>query len=334
VQLGRRAFLGAAGATIAAACAPEGAGSAVTAAPSVGPPETTAIRFSGPAPCDPWTWLVGDFLKEEGFTTVESGTGGVATNDIAVTYGNNYVASVDAGEPYIALGGTHVGCMELWALPGINSVRDLRGKRLVATKPDVLNDLIYGLWVSLLTTFGVDPSEVAFTFNTDTTKTPVDYFVEGRSDAVVAIGLGGAQLMANPKNPGKQIFDTSVDKPWSQHFCCLLLAKREWAKANPNAAKRATRAVLRAIDYGAQDRQRAVTSAVDKKLGVATNPAILFETIKALPYDWRAYDPAESLRFYALRLADAKLLKKTPSQILADGTDFAFFRQMQKELKA
>jgi NitT/TauT family transport system substrate-binding protein len=334
MQLGRRAFLGAAGATIAAACAPQGASSGVTAAPSVGPPETTAIRFSGPTPCDPWTWLVGDFLKEEGFTTVESGTGGVVTNDIAVTYGNNYVASVDAGEPYVALGGTHVGCMELWALPGINSVRDLRGKRLVATKPDVLNDLTYGLWVSLLTTFGVDPSEVAFTFTNDPNKNQIDYFIDGKSEAVVAIGLGGAQLMANPKNPGKQIFDTSVDKPWSQNFCCLLLAKREWARANPNAAKRATRAVLRAIDYGAQDRQRAVTSAVDKKLGVAANPAILFETIKGLPYDWRAYDPAESLRFYALRLADAKLLKKTPSQILADGTDFAFFRQMQKELKA
>jgi NitT/TauT family transport system substrate-binding protein len=334
MQLGRRAFLGAAGATIAAACAPTNSGIVRTAVPSLGPVETTAIRFAGPVPCDPWTWFADDFLKEEGFTDVKMSAGGIAASDIAITYGNNYVASVDAGEPYVALGGTHVGCMELWALPGINSVRDLRGKRLVATKPDVLNDLIYGLWVSLLTTFGVDPSEVAFTFNTDPTKTPVDYFVDGRSDAVVAIGLGGAQLMANPKNPGKQIFDTSVDKPWSQHFCCLLLAKTDWAKANPNAAKRATRAVLRAIDYGAQDRQRAVTTAVDKKLGVAANPAILFETIKALPYDWRAYDPAESLRFYALRLADAKLLKKTPSQILADGTDFAFFRQMQKELKA
>lgn len=333
MPLRRRVFLGSAAAAIAAACAPK-TSAAETPTPSLGPPETTTIRVHGPAPCDPWTWLADDFLKAEGFTDVKLiADGTLGATDIGGGYANNYVASVDASEPYVALGGTHVGCMELWALPGINTVRDLRGKRVVATKPDVLNDLIYGLWVSLLTTFGVDPSEVAFTFTNDPTKSQIDYFTDGKSDAVFAAGLAGPSLRANPKNPGKLIFDTTVDKPWSQHFCCLLVANRDWAKANPNAAKRATRAVLRAIDYTAQDRQRAVAAAVEKKLGVARNPTILFETIKDLPYDWRAYDPTETLRFYALRLADGKLLKKTPTQIIADGTDFAFFRQMQKELK-
>ena len=73
-------------------------------------------------------------------------------------------------------------------------------------------------------------------------------------------------------------------------------------------------------------------TAADKK--VTQNPQRLLEAIKDLPYAWRDYDPEETLRFYALRLADGKLIKKSPSQIIAEGTDYAFFRQMQKELKS
>ena len=330
----RRTLLGSAAAALAVACAPKSA--SATAAPSLGPPETATIRLGGRAGCDPWTWLVEDFLKEEGFTEVTSATVPDSLvkglSDISVNYGNNQVARVDAGQPIVALGGTHVGCIELWAVPGINGIRDLRGKRLVAGKQDVALDVFYGLWVSLLTSVGVDPSEVNFTFPTDPNKSETDYFIEGKTDATLAAVTQGPLLRANPKNPGHQIFDMTVDKPWSQYYCCLLVANRDWAKANPNAAKRATRAVLRAIDYGAKDRDRAVAIAVDKK--VTQNPKILLEAIKDLPYNWRDYDPADTMRYYALRLADAKLLKKTPAQIIADGTDFAFFRQMQKELKA
>ncbi len=324
------------GAALAAACAPKSSSTAETPAPSLGPPETTAIRIAGPTGCDPWTWLADDFLKEEGFTDVkviaQPDSVLKGTTDIGVNYSNNHVARVNGGQSIVALGGTHVGCIELWALPGINSIRDLRGKRVVAGKQDPLLDNFYGLWVSLLTSVGVDPSEVAFTFSDDPTKSEIDFFIEGKSDATLAAVTQGALLHANPKNPGKQIFDMTVDKPWSQYFCCLLVANRDWVNANPNAAKRATRAVLRAIDYGAKDRQRAVAIAVEKK--VTQDPKILLEAIKDLPYDWREYDPTETLRFYALRFADAKLLKKTPTQIIADGTDFAFFHQMQKELKA
>ena len=338
MPLRRRAFLGSAAAAIAAACTPTSVPTASSAV-SLGPPETKTIRFAGRAGCDPWTWLADDFLREEGFTDVslvaqpqpDSLIRREVPGDIGVNYASNHVARVDAGQPLVALGGTHVGCLELWALPGINTIRDLRGKRIVVGKQDALFDTFYGLWVSLLTSVGVDPSEVALTIANDPNKSEIDYFVEGRSDATLAAVAQGPLLRANPKNPGHQIFDTTVDKPWSQYFCCLLVANRDWAKANPNAAKRATRAVLRAIDYGAKDRERAVAVAVEKK--VTQNPKILLEAIKDLPYDWREYDPTETLRFYALRLADAKLVQKTPAQIIADGTDFAFFRQMQRELK-
>jgi len=319
-----------------AACAPKSSSSAETPAPSLGPPETTTIRIAGPTGCDPWTWLADDFMKEEGFTEVKL----ISTprsifkgdSDLSLGYGNYLAAHIDAGSPLVVLGGTHVGCLELWARPGINTIRDLKGKTLVVGKKDPLVDIFYGIWVTMLTSVGVDPADVNFVEPGDPNINEIDHFLDGKSDATLTAVTQGPALRANPKNPGKQIFDTAVDKPWSQYYCCLLVANRDWAKANPNAAKRATRAVLRAIDYGAKDRQRAVQVAADKK--VTQNPKLLYEAIKDLPYAWRDYDPEETLRFFALRLADGKLIKKTPTQVIAEGTDFAFFRRMQKELKA
>ena len=34
------------------------------------------------------------------------------------------------------------------------------------------------------------------------------------------------------------------------------------------------------------------------------------------------------------RLSDAKLVKKSPQQIIADGADFTYFRQLRKDLRA
>ena len=338
MTLGRRAFLRtAAAAAVAAACAPATVKASPTPEPPLGPPETTTIRIHGPLGCDPWTWLADDFMKEEGFTDVKLVNPGPQAvlkgdADIAAGYGQHFAAHIDAGSPFVLLGGTHVGCIELWAKPGIGTIRDLRGKTLVVFKKDPLQDVFYGIWVTLLTSVGVDPGEVKFVEHLDPQANVIDSFIAGTSDATLAAVTQGPALRANPKNPGKMIFDTTVDKPWSQYYCCLLVANSSWAKANPNAAKRATRAVMRAIDLGAKDRQRTVQIAAEKQ--VTQNAPRLYEAIKDLPYDWREYDPEETLRFLALRLADGKLIKKTPQQIITDGTDFAWFRRLQKELKA
>jgi NitT/TauT family transport system substrate-binding protein len=56
--------------------------------------------------------------------------------------------------------------------------------------------------------------------------------------------------------------------------------------------------------------------------------------IKDESFDWREFDPEETLRFFALRLSDAKLVKKSPQQIIVEGTDFTYFRQLRKDLRA
>ena len=46
------------------------------------------------------------------------------------------------------------------------------------------------------------------------------------------------------------------------------------------------------------------------------------------------YDPEDTLRFYALRLHEVGMIKKSPKQIIAQGTDWRFLRELKKELKA
>jgi hypothetical protein len=65
----------------------------------------------------------------------------------------------------------------------------------------------------------------------------------------------------------------------------------------------------------------------------ATDEDIVNETIRDLSYDWRELDPEETLRFFALRLVDAKLITSTAPQIVAQGSDFAYMRQLRTELK-
>jgi NitT/TauT family transport system substrate-binding protein len=45
--------------------------------------------------------------------------------------------------------------------------------------------------------------------------------------------------------------------------------------------------------------------------------------LSELPYDkWREYDAEDTVRFYALRLRDAGLIKSSLQKIIADGTDW------------
>jgi NitT/TauT family transport system substrate-binding protein len=58
------------------------------------------------------------------------------------------------------------------------------------------------------------------------------------------------------------------------------------------------------------------------------------QTMREVPYArWRDYDTEDTVRFYALRLQEAGLIKSTPNKILAQATDFRFLNELKKELK-
>src|SRR5437762_13217032 len=99
----RRQLLRAATATVIAsspllsACGPVTAASPTpVASVSLPPPETTTIRISSVAACDPWAWMVEPYLREEGFTEIRSGADEA---DLYTDYVHDVATDINSGFP-------------------------------------------------------------------------------------------------------------------------------------------------------------------------------------------------------------------------------------------
>src|SRR5690606_36029658 len=106
-----------------------------------GPPETTAIRLAfNTAICFAPFDVAEKFLRAEGFTDVQyvSTPGGFSSPEMVargeVDFGASFAGTVvyylDAGLPPTAVSGLHAGCYELFAREPIQSVADLKGRRV------------------------------------------------------------------------------------------------------------------------------------------------------------------------------------------------------------
>jgi NitT/TauT family transport system substrate-binding protein len=112
----------------------------------------------------------------------------------------------------------------------------------------------------------------------------------------------------------------------------MVFARREFVQKSPVAAKRAMRAILKAANVYTTEPARAARNLVDR--GLTREYEYTLQMAKELPYArWRSYDPADTMRFYALRLHEAGMIKSDPNKILAQGTDWRFLNELKKELK-
>jgi NitT/TauT family transport system substrate-binding protein len=58
------------------------------------------------------------------------------------------------------------------------------------------------------------------------------------------------------------------------------------------------------------------------------------QALRELPFaPWRDFDPEDTIRFFALRLHEAGMVKSSPQEIIASGTDWSFFNELKRELK-
>jgi NitT/TauT family transport system substrate-binding protein len=59
------------------------------------------------------------------------------------------------------------------------------------------------------------------------------------------------------------------------------------------------------------------------------------ESVHEVSYNaWHNFNPEDTLRFYALRLHEVGMIKSTPQQLIAQGTDWRFLNKLKRELKA
>jgi len=156
-------------------------------------------------------------------------------------------------------------------------------------------------------------------------------FIDGRADAFLAFAPQPQELRI--KKVGRVILDTTKDRPWSQYFCCMVSARREFAQKYPVATKRALRAFLKAADICAQEPERVARYLASK--GYEPRYEIGLEVLKSLPYArWRQSNPEDTLRFHALRLHEVGLIKSAPQKLIAQGTDWRLLNELKRELKA
>jgi NitT/TauT family transport system substrate-binding protein len=301
------------------------------------PPEIRRIRFNYfPAICLAPQYLAEEFLRLEGFTEVEYPKGVQVNKPDAVPVETDLwmdaapaaVAAIDRSTPITALAGIHAGCYELFASDRVRAIRDLKGKTIAIGAEGGLDHVFISSMVAYV---GIDPKKDIRWDVAGTNEKALQEFIDGNADAYLGFAPQPQELRA--KKIGHAILSTTQDRPWSQYFCCMLVARKEFAQKYPIATKRALRAVLKAADVCAEDPERAARFIAAK--GHEPNYALGLEVLKGLPYRrWREANPEDTLRFYSLRMREAGVIKSTPQKIIADGSDWRFLNELKKELKA
>jgi NitT/TauT family transport system substrate-binding protein len=298
------------------------------------PPETTRIRLiQFGSTCQAPLYLSDALLRTEGFTDVQwvrsdlvavSKLLAAGNVDLGMNFVGPNIMGLEAGDPAIILAGGHVGCFELVGTDRVQSIRDLKGKAVAA-----LGSAEHVFLSAMAAHVGLDPRR-DITWVRETTADPVTLLTEGKIDAFIAFPPRTQELRA--KQIGHVVVNSTVDRPWSQYFCCMIIGHRAFIHKHPVATKRAMRAILKAANLCALEPERAAHALVDK--GFATQYAYALQLMQELPYGaWRDYNPEDTVRFYALRLHEAGMIKSSPQKIIEQGTDWRFLNELKKELK-
>jgi len=305
------------------------------------PPETTRLKIANldrgicPAP----QYVAEDLLRGEGFTELQyvrttqndrlrALLRAVATGEahMIVTFVPSLVSRLDAGDPLIFLAGSHVGCFELFGAERVRAIRDLRGKTVAIAEEGSPEHLFLSV---VLAYVGLDPRrDVRWAMHP--AAEAIKLLSAGKIDAFVGFPPVAQELRA--RKIGHPILNSTVDRPWSQYFCCMIAANRDFVREHPVATKRAVRAIVKSLNLCALEPERTARLLVEK--GYTARYDYALQTMQELPYGkWREYDPEDTVRFYALSLHDIGMIKTSPNKVIAQGTDWRFIRELKKELK-
>ena len=300
--------------------------------------ETTTVRIAKIAGiCVAPTYVADELLRAEGFTdiryveTVPGAPSALATARGEIDFTTNYspplIVAIDAGEPITIVSGVHVGCFELFAREGIRSIPDLKGKTVGV---EAVGSSQYLFASGMASYVGLDAAKDIRWVASSSPK-PMELFAEGKIDAFLGLPPEPQELRA--RNIGRVIFNSATERPWSQYFCCMLAGNRDYVRNNPVATKRFLRAIIKAADLCASQPEWVARRIVDA--GFTPRYDYALQTLQEISYaKWREYDTEDTIRFYSLRLREAGFVRATPNKILADGTDWRFFNELKRELKA
>jgi NitT/TauT family transport system substrate-binding protein len=294
------------------------------------PPEATHIRL----PRYPFDLacvapVAEELLRSEGFKTVEyvsikADADQVAKGKVDMMFYDalGLILYVDEGQPLVGLGGMHGGCYELFGSSRVHSVAELRGRTVA-----VANLSRHAFVAAMASYVGLDPRKDV---KIVVTEDAMQQFVEGKVDGV--LGFPPEPQILRTRKIGRVIVNTATDRPWSQYFCCFATGNSDFVRKHPVATKRALRALVKAVDTCAAEPDKGGRRLVDQ--GFLKDHDYSLQALREIPYRrWRDYDSADTIRFFALRMHEAGVIKSSPQKIIARGTDWRFVNELKKELK-
>jgi len=302
------------------------------------PLETTKLILHHSASiCQAPLYVAEELLRAEGFTEVKYMTveesGGVykALRSGAVDVMNDFapviLTELDRENPIVTVGGLHVGCFQLIGSDRVHAIRDLKGKTVAVRGLDTPPHLFLA---SMLAYVGLNP-RTDLSWLTLPSAEAKQRLAEGTVDAFMGFPPEPQELRA--RKIGHVVVDSSRDRPWSQYFCCMTVANREFAQKHPVATKRALRAFMKANDICASQPERAANTLVAKGLTKRADYAL--QTMTDVPYNkWRQLNPEDTMRFYALRLHETGMVKNSPNKLIAQGVNWRFIDELKREMKA
>ena len=313
---------------------------APSAAVAEGALETTGVRLSKIAGiCIAPQYVAEELLRAEGFTEiryVETVAGEASTDalargniDVSLNFAAPLITAIDTGAPVTVLAGVHIGCFELFGNESVHSITDLRRKSVAVQG---LGSSPYVFLAAMAAHVGLDPvRDINWVINADPSVKPIELFAQGKIDAFLGFPPEPQELRA--RNIGHVIVNSSVDRPWSQYFCCMLAGNRAFVRNYPIATKAVLRAILKAADLCVTEPARAAQLVVEG--GYAPRYDYALQTLNEVPYDkWREYDAEDTIRFYALRLHEVGMIKSSPQKLIGEGTDWRLLNELKRELKA
>jgi len=298
--------------------------------------ETTRLRLvQTPSMCQAAQYVAEDLLREAGFTDVAyvkkpnpTAIGPALASgeaDINLHFAGPLLTQIDAGDPIVVLAGAHIGCFELFGTDRVQAIRDLKGKPVAVPG---LGSPPHIFLASMLAQVGLDPT-ADVRWETHSPPEAIQLLAEGRVDGYLGFPTDPQELRA--RHIGHVVINSMVDRPWSEYFCCMVAANREFARRYPVATRRALGALLTAVDQTARDPAGAVRLLVDR--GYTTQYDYTLAAVQAIhAYGWRDYDAEDSLRFYGLRLYEAGMLRQDPKQLIAHGTHWQPLADLRREL--
>ncbi len=268
------------------------------------PPETRRIRLPKvPSACLAPQYVAEALLRAEGFDQIEYvGDGmqysglpgmqrmGAGQVDIGMNFAAPIVVAIDKGASVVALAGVHVGCFELFANENVRTIKDLKGK---SVSIPALGSAQHTFLASIATSVGIDPNRDIRWLDHPAAEGK-RLLADGGVDAYLGFPPDPQELRA--KKVGRLLLNSAVDRPWSQYFCCMIVANREWAHRHPVAARRAVRAILKSSELCAADPELGARAFLAQGFGF--DPDLARQALRELPYGkWRDYNPEETLRF-------------------------------------